>query len=278
MGRASRAAAYAGYALLVYALCVVGFYPYASTAERLLLTHAPVGLQLGGLSATPWRVSGEALTVPLPDRAPLVLRDWMLVPRWSALWRGRQELGLFAATLGGHLQGTASRVGDAIAIDLRLRGIEATALQASVGWPLLNLQGQADGQMELRYRPGEPLRHASFHLELPHGSIHLPSLSGELALGHTALDGAFTGRDLAAQGTTRDGELELDVAVTLHLEPRVADSRLEGRGVLRPTARTPEALRDWMQGLAPSGPSGVAFKLSGTAANPQLALEHTGAP
>jgi len=84
MGRAMRAAAYAGYALLVYAACVVGLYPYASTAERLLLEHAPVGLQLRGLSATPWRVSGEALTVPLPDRAPLVLRDWRLVPRWSA--------------------------------------------------------------------------------------------------------------------------------------------------------------------------------------------------
>jgi type II secretion system protein N len=278
MGRVKRAAAYAGYALLVYAACVVGLYPYAATVERLLLEHVPVGLQLRGLSATPWRVSGETLTVPLPDRAPLVLRDWRLVPRWGALWRGRQDLGLSAATLGGQIQGTASRIQDAITIDLRLRGIDAAALQASVGWPLLSLQGRADGRMMLRYRPGALPPQASFHLELPDSRIHVPVLAGDLALGRTVLEGALRGQDLAAQGTARAGELDLDVAVTLHLEPQVAGSRLEGHGMFRPTARTPNALRDWMQGLAPSGVRGIAFRLSGTAASPRLLPERARAP
>jgi type II secretion system protein N len=265
-----RGAAYLGYALLVYVGCLILLYPYATLVEGLLAEHAPVPLRFQGTEVRPWAVSGESLAIALETPAPLVVRRWTLRPDWTSLWQGRQQAQVSGHLLGGGMEGTLSRRGGMAEMDLRLRTADAGQLIKLWSGPSpFEPRGLLDGEMHIECRPEGSVARARLRLHSRDGKLDVPPLGLNLALGQVSLDAGFEGAGLVLSLSAHGGDLDLGVRAEAELQTDWAQSALRGRGEVRPTPRTPPALRDWLTAWNAHGAGTLSFQVSGTLKAPR---------
>lgn len=274
-----RIAAYVLLGLFAYLAWLALLYPFQEWIERAVEQQVPVPLVLHGTRVRPWAISGDSLTLTLPDQRTLTVGPWNLRPDWGGLMNGQRRAGLSAGLLGGQVTGEIGGTDAAMDLDLALR--DASAAQLGHLFPEIRLfdpQGRMQGDIRLHSMNSGPMQQAvrqgRFHIEVQDAGAQLPLPPTFVKLGQVRAQGELNANELAADLSAAQGDVTMSARLTVQLAADAAESRVFGRGSLQASPDAPQPVRLWVKLLGETeGKQGtVRFRLEGTLAAPRLVV------
>ena len=266
-----RIAAYLLLGLFAYLAWLALLYPFQEWLEHVVESQVPVPLAFHGTRVRPWAVSGDSLTLTLPDHRTFAVGAWSLRPDWGGLINGRRRAALSAALLGGRVTGEIGGTDAAMDLDLTLR--DASAAELGQLFPEIRLfdpQGRMQGDIRLFMADSGQMRQGKFHIEVQDAGAQLPLPPTFVKLGQVRAEGKLGASELTAYLSAAQGDVTMSARLTVDLAADAVETRVFGGGSLQANPDAPQPVRLWVKALGEQGT--VWFRLEGTLAAPRLVV------